>query len=114
MYNMSHVATMLWMKTSPHVSPHLMMWHVLVTDVADSCYMSAIEHPHHCLVCDCAKTFLTSHPSLVVYFFGQPNPTHKTESRTANMWEVLIVNHLDLGQSKTGFSKSDHIYYTLL
>jgi hypothetical protein len=37
------------------------------------------------------------------------NPTHKTESGTANMWVLLIANHLDqslcmFGQSKTGSS----------
>jgi hypothetical protein len=68
MYHMSHVATILSMKTSPHVSPHLMMWHVVVTDVADSCYMSAIEHPHHSLVCDRAKTFLTSEFSYLFFW----------------------------------------------
>ncbi len=36
-----------------------------------------------------------SHPSLVIYFFC--NPTHKTETGTANKWELLIANHL--GQS---------------
>jgi hypothetical protein len=34
-----------------------------------------------------------SHPSLVLYLF--PNPTHKTETRTANMWgTLLIATHL--------------------
>jgi hypothetical protein len=61
-----------------------MMWHVLVTDVADSCYMSAIEHdscymlaiehPHHCLVCDGAKTFLTSKLFTFLTFFLATSP----------------------------------------
>jgi hypothetical protein len=112
---MSHVATMLSMKTSPHVSPHLMMWHVLVTDVADSCYMSAIEHPHIPITAwyvIMQKHF--SHPSLFTFFNFFGNRTNKTESGTANTWELLIVNHLDLGQIKIRVQQSDHIYYTLL
>jgi hypothetical protein len=39
----------------------------------------------------CRKYFW--HPSLVILLFC--NPTHKTETGTANMWELLIANHLD-------------------
>jgi hypothetical protein len=53
-----------------------------------------------------------SHPNLVVYFFS--NPTHKTETGTANSWETPSKsNHLDQSLSETLSSKSDHIYYTL-
>ncbi len=43
-------------------------------------------------------------------FFG--NLTHKTESGTAYMWELLIVNHLDLANQEQGFS-SQIIFITL-
>ncbi len=51
------------------------------------------------------------------YFFG--NPTHKTRTRTANMWELLIIaNHLNesswLANQKTRITKSNRIYCTLL
>jgi hypothetical protein len=41
-------------------------------------------------VCDPAKVFLTSEFSYLLF----RNPTHKTETRTANRWELLIEDHL--------------------
>jgi hypothetical protein len=53
-----------------------------------------------------------SHPSLVIYFFG--NLAHKTETWTANRWELPVANQLIIliGQSKTG-SSSQIIFITL-
>ncbi len=54
-----------------------------------------------------------SHPSLVIYFFATPN--YKTG--TANMWKLLIANHLDhslrLANQQQGH-QSHQIYYALL
>jgi hypothetical protein len=54
--------------------------------------------------------------SLIIYCFC--NAAHKTETGTANMWELLIANHLDqslLGlatdqKEEASSSQSDRIY----
>ncbi len=51
----------------------------------------ALEHPHHCLVCDHAKMFLIFKLSYLLLC----KPNHKTERETTNMWEPLIANNLD-------------------
>jgi hypothetical protein len=52
---------------------------------------NALAHPHRCSVYDRAKIFLTSKFNYLLFC----NPTHKTETGTANRWELLITNHLD-------------------
>jgi hypothetical protein len=49
------------------------------------------RHTHQCLGCDLAKIFLTSKFSYLDFC----NPTHKTETQAAHMWELLIANHQD-------------------
>ncbi len=56
-----------------------------------------------------------SHPSLVIYFFG--NPTNETRTRTANRRgttnsQTTWINHYD-GPIRNTEQQSDHIFYTL-
>jgi hypothetical protein len=53
--------------------------------------ITVLEHPHWCSVCDPAQMFLTSKFSHLLFY----NATHKTETKTANRWELLIANNLD-------------------
>jgi hypothetical protein len=46
------------------------------------------HHPHELVP---PNIFLTSKFSYLLFC----NPTHETETQTANMWELLIANHLD-------------------
>jgi hypothetical protein len=72
------------------------------------------QHPHRCSEFDPAKKILTSKFNYLRFC----NPTHKTETMTANRWELLIANHLDqslwMANQKNKDQQSDHIYYTLL
>jgi hypothetical protein len=68
-----------------------------------------VRASHQSLGCDLAKIFLTSKFSYLDFC----NPTHKTETRTANMWELLIANHLDkslcLANRKQGVVVRSHL-----
>jgi hypothetical protein len=54
--------------------------------------------------------------ALINLFFC--NPTHKTETETANTWELLPANHLDeslwLANQENTEQQFNHSYYTLL
>ncbi len=56
--------------------------------------------------------FLTSKFSYLRFY----NPTQKTETRTANRWELLIANHLYqslwFDQSKTGEAVKSHLLHS--
>ncbi len=54
-------------------------------------FIIQLQHPHH-LVCDPAKIFFTSKFSYLLFFC---NPTHKTETGTANLWKLQIANPVD-------------------
>jgi hypothetical protein len=72
------------------------------------------EHPHRCSVCELAKIILTSKFSYLLFC----NPTHITEMRTLNRWELLIANHLDhswwLANQKQGSSVKSYLLHSFL
>ncbi len=77
-------------------APTLVPWKKLRTSKVFGLHLNMInisflEHPLWCSVCDPAKIFLTFKFSYLLFC----NPTHKTETGTANRWELLIANHLD-------------------
>ncbi len=57
-------------------SSTLIWWHNLLDDVA------SLEHLQRCSVCDLGKLFFTSKFSYFIFC----NPTHETETGTANRW----------------------------
>jgi hypothetical protein len=61
--------------------------HIMVFHMAIFCpLLVPLEHPHWCSVCDPAKAFQASKFVFLI---------QKTETGAANMWELLIANHLD-------------------
>ncbi len=79
-----------------------------------SSHFFLVEHPHRRSVREPAKLFLTSNFSYLILC----NPTHKSEMRTANWWELLIVNHLDqslwLGNQKQGATVISYLLHSSL
>ncbi len=63
-----------------------------------------LEHLQRCSVCDLAKIFFTSKFSYVPFC----NPTHKTETGTANRWGTTNSKPANRNTEQLG-----HIYYTL-
>jgi hypothetical protein len=85
----------------------LIWWHNLL------CWCRFLEHLHRCSVCDRGKIFFTSKFSYLIFC----NPTHKTETGTANRWGTtnskLPVPIIMMAQSETLIS-SQVIFVTLV
>ncbi len=64
-----------------------------------------LQHLQRCSVCDLAKIFFTSKFSYVLFC----NPTHKTETGTANRWGTTSSTPANRNTEQVG-----HIYYSFL